>query len=94
MSSTKITVTHAARNLSDVVNRAAYRGEQFLLIKGKKPVAQLGPVMSGKKLRDLPETLAGLPKMMSQEELTAFKQDLHQAKKSVRKESLRDPWAS
>ena len=93
MPSTKITVTHAARNLSDVVNRVVYRGEQFLLIKVKKPVAQLSPIVSGKRLNELPDIIAGLPKM-SNEELVAFKQDLRQASKLSRKESHRDPWAS
>jgi antitoxin (DNA-binding transcriptional repressor) of toxin-antitoxin stability system len=93
MSSTKITVTHAARNLSDVINRVTYRGEQFLLIKGKKPVAQLGPVVSGKKLSELPNIIDGLPKI-GEEELKAFLQDLTQVRELTQHERLRDPWAS
>jgi antitoxin (DNA-binding transcriptional repressor) of toxin-antitoxin stability system len=92
MQSTKITVTQAARNLSDVVNRVVYRGEQFVLIKGNKSVAQLSPVLSGKKLKELPDIIAKLPGMGA-DDLNAFEQDLSQARKTSQKESLRDPWA-
>jgi hypothetical protein len=39
-----LTVTEAARNLSDMVNRAYYQGHSFVLARGKIKVAQLSPV--------------------------------------------------
>jgi antitoxin (DNA-binding transcriptional repressor) of toxin-antitoxin stability system len=39
-----LTVTEAARNLSDMVNRVYYQGYSFVLTRGKVKVAQLSPV--------------------------------------------------
>ena len=38
---TMITVTEAARNLSDVINRVHYQGQTFLLTRGGRIVARL-----------------------------------------------------
>ena len=75
MSSTRISVSDAARKLPHVVDRVVSKGEQFLLIKGKKPVARLVPVIKSKTLRELPEIIAHLPKM-SKEELDDFENDM------------------
>jgi len=93
MSSTKISITQAARNLSEVVNRVAYRGESFLLIKGRKMVAELRPVLSGKKLRELPDILAAMPGL-SEKEKKSFAGDLAHLRKKTRPESVADPWES
>ena len=39
-----LTVTEAARNLSDVINRVYYQGHTFILTRGRVSVAQLTPV--------------------------------------------------
>jgi prevent-host-death family protein len=91
MSSTRITVTDAARKLPDVVDRVANKGEQFLLIKGKKPVARIMPIVTSKKLRELPDIVARLPKM-SGEDLSAFEQDVIKARQLEQMEGLRNPW--
>ena len=39
-----LTVTEAARNLSDMVNRVYYQGQSFVLTRGKVKVAQLSPL--------------------------------------------------
>jgi hypothetical protein len=39
-----LTVTEAARNLSDMVNRVYYQGYSFVLTRGKVKVAQLSPL--------------------------------------------------
>jgi antitoxin (DNA-binding transcriptional repressor) of toxin-antitoxin stability system len=43
MSETVITVTEAARNFADCVNRAHYRNETFVLLKNGVPIARLVP---------------------------------------------------
>ena len=43
MSETIITVTEAARNFADCVNRAHYRNETFVLLKNGVPFARLVP---------------------------------------------------
>lgn len=44
MDETKITATELSRNLSDVLNRAHYRGERFVIERNGEPVATLAPV--------------------------------------------------
>jgi antitoxin (DNA-binding transcriptional repressor) of toxin-antitoxin stability system len=43
MNKVSISVTEAARNFSDCINRARYQGTTFVLHKGGKPVATLTP---------------------------------------------------
>ncbi len=43
MKETTITVTDAARNFADCVNRAFYQNVTFVLLKNGKPVARLTP---------------------------------------------------
>lgn len=40
----KLTVTEAARNFADVVNRSFYRGESTILIRSGEAVARIVPV--------------------------------------------------
>jgi hypothetical protein len=53
-----ISATKLARSISDVLNRIYYRGERFLVQRGGKTVAALGPPASGPI--PLSEVLAGL----------------------------------
>jgi antitoxin (DNA-binding transcriptional repressor) of toxin-antitoxin stability system len=59
---TTVTSTEAARNLSDLLNRARYRGESFVIQRGGEEVARLEPPMPRSKvtLRELVELLANL----------------------------------
>lgn len=75
MATQTISITEAARNFSDFVNRVAYRRESFFLIRGKKTVAELRPVVAGKRLSELAELMQGLPKL-SQEEAKSFQKEL------------------
>jgi prevent-host-death family protein len=47
---TKITATELARNLSDILNRVRYKGEQFIVERNGEPVATLGPPAPGQEL--------------------------------------------
>jgi len=40
---TRISSTELARNLSDILNRALYKGEQFIIQRNGETVATLGP---------------------------------------------------
>ena len=87
-------VTDVARNFADYINRVAYRGEQFVLLRGKKPVAELRPIPAGKQLRELPDLLKALPRL-SEDEANRFARDLARANaEGGAKETLRDPWVS
>ena len=54
-------MTEVARHLAEYINRVAYRGECFVLMRGTKPIAELRPVPAGKRLADLPALCATLP---------------------------------
>jgi len=43
MKKTAVSVTEAARNFADCVNRVHYQNVTFVLLKNGVPVAQLGP---------------------------------------------------
>ena len=93
MQTTTVTVTEVVRNFSDYINRIAYKGERFVLVKGNKPVAELKPLPTGKTLGDLPRLLASLPSL-SKEELTVFSGDVAMVRETAPKEGLKDPWES
>ena len=44
MDERKMTVTEAARNFADVVNRTFYRGESTILFRSGEAVARIAPV--------------------------------------------------
>jgi antitoxin (DNA-binding transcriptional repressor) of toxin-antitoxin stability system len=83
MRRTIITVTDAARNFADCVNRAHYQNVTFVLLKNGSPVARLVPdsekVCGG---RDLAQILghAGL----SKDEAKAWRRDVLTARKTVK----------
>jgi antitoxin (DNA-binding transcriptional repressor) of toxin-antitoxin stability system len=39
-----VSATEAARRFSDLINRASYQGETFVIERGGKPLCQLGPL--------------------------------------------------
>ncbi len=88
-----LSVTEAVRHFSDYVNRVAYRREAFVLRRGKMMLAELRPVPSGRRLGDLPKIIASLP-ALSDDDAKAFSADIQKARANMRREGLKDPWAS
>lgn len=88
-----LSVTEVVRNFSDYVNRVAYRREVFILRRGRQNIAELRPVPSGRRLGDLPAIIAGLPSL-DEADLEAFSEDVSKSRSGLKKEVLRDPWAS
>jgi antitoxin (DNA-binding transcriptional repressor) of toxin-antitoxin stability system len=86
-------VTEVARNFADYINRVAFRGERFTLMRGNKPVAELRPVPSGRRLGELPELLASLPRL-SPDDASALAEDIETARSELSEQPLSDPWAS
>ena len=93
MSTKILTVTEAVRNFSDYVSRVAYRHETFVLRKGKKSVAELRPLPTGRRLGDLPAVLRSVPHL-SEDDAVAFAKDVSTARAGLASGELRDPWAS
>lgn len=58
-----LTVTEAARHFANNLNRVAHRAENFVLVQGNKPVAELYPLPTGKKPAELPALCASLPSL-------------------------------
>ncbi len=86
MKTVSISVTEAARNFADCVNRARYQGTTFVLHKGGKPVARIVP--EGEKPttgRELAQTLRERLKdvHLSDEEAAAWQRDLEDARKML-----------
>ncbi len=86
-------VTEVARNFADYINRVAFRGERFTLMRGNKPVAELRPVPSGGRLGELPELLASLPRL-SPDDASALAEDIEAARSELSEQPLSVPWAS
>jgi len=82
-----ISVTEAARNFADCVNRAHYQNVTFVLLKNGTPFARLVPdnvpenakVCSG---RDLAEVLAKIE--LPEEAARAWRRDLQAARQSLK----------
>lgn len=89
----KVIVSEAVRNFADYINRVAYRGESFTLVRGNKPVAELAPVVAGRRLGDLPYLLDSLPPL-GEDEARDLADDIASARKDLSSAPIRDPWAS
>jgi hypothetical protein len=83
MKKTVISVTEAARNFADCVNRAHYQNITFVLLKNGSPFARLVPddekVCVG---RELAEALAKTE--LPEDEARAWHRDLHTARKILK----------
>ena len=88
----EVSVTQAARGFADVVNRVFYRRERFVLTKGGRPVAEIGPLRGAPVLtaRDLLGMWSSAPHL-SPEEAEAFAADVASAREALT-ERGRDPW--
>lgn len=71
----EISITEAARNFSDFINRVAYRQESFFLVRGKRAVAELKPVAAGRRLPELARLLEDCPQVAAGE-WNGFRQDI------------------
>jgi prevent-host-death family protein len=89
MSDTAISVTEAARNFAEYVNRVHQRRQTFVLVKNGVPVARLVPVVEPVCCgRELVEVLARVE--LSPAEARAWRRDLKAARKCLK--PPRDAW--
>ena len=83
METKKISVTDAARNFADCVNRAHYQNVTFVLLKNGSPVARLVPdnekVCTG---RELAEVLAKVE--LSNAEAANWHRELKKSRKALK----------
>jgi prevent-host-death family protein len=89
MKKTVISVTEAARNFSECVNRVRYQKMTFVLLKNGTPVARLVPEQ--KKSCTGRELAAALRKVdLSETEARAWHRDLMAARKALK--PPKDKW--
>jgi hypothetical protein len=80
---TIITVTEAARNFADCVNRSHYQNVTFVLLKNGSPFARLVPDNEKVCLgRDLSEAL--VQSELSTDEAKAWRRDVQAARKPLK----------
>jgi len=78
-----ISVTEAARNFADCVNRVHYRNQIFVLVKNGKPLARLIPEKEKKCTgRELAAALAAVE--LTPAEFAAWNKDLKKARKILK----------
>jgi prevent-host-death family protein len=89
MKTTTISVTEAARNFADCVNRVRYQNVSYVLLKNGIPVARLVP--EGKKVCTGPELAEALRKVdLPESEARAWHRDLVAARKALK--PAKDKW--
>ena len=93
MHAISLSLTEVVRNFSEYVNRVAYRGERFILLKGRKPIAELRPIHTGIRLGELEALLHSLP-ALTPVEAEALAADMQAARTQLPQETLRNPWQS
>jgi antitoxin (DNA-binding transcriptional repressor) of toxin-antitoxin stability system len=83
MKTTPISVTEAARNFADCVNRVHYQNVTFVLLKNGTPVARLVP--ERKKAGSVRKLAAALREFeLSPEEARAWNRDLRAARRILK----------
>ncbi len=93
MPTTTLSVTEMVRGFADYMNRVAYRGERFVLVKGRKPIAEIRPIAAGRLLGELEAVLQSLPQL-TPAEAESFAADLDAMRATLADQGLRDPWQS
>ena len=89
MKPTPISVTEAARNFAECVNRVRYQNVSFVLLKNGRPVARIVPEQQ--KRCTGPELAEALRKVdLSESEARAWHRDLMAARKALK--PPKDKW--
>jgi antitoxin (DNA-binding transcriptional repressor) of toxin-antitoxin stability system len=86
----RVNVTQAARQLSDLLNRVAYQGASFELIRGGRRIARLVPAGPPERVKvsELNAIFARLPKLG--DDAATFGRDIADAQAAIVPD--RDPW--
>lgn len=89
-----IQATEAVRKFSEILNTIKFKGEHYIIQRGGKPVAFMGPVGEAKKERTLGE-LKGLLERLPRlgKEAAAFEQDIEDIRNHQPTLPAGEPWA-
>ncbi|MGA3128486.1 MAG: hypothetical protein ABSD13_17425 [Candidatus Korobacteraceae bacterium] len=83
MKTTAISVTEAARNFADCVNRAYYQNVTFVLLRNGSPVARLVPD-GGKTCSGRDLALVLRQTQLAENEARAWRRDLQAARRTLK----------
>ena len=89
-----ILATDAARRFSELLSAVKFRAERYVILRGGKPVAAIGPVEGaphGATLADLATLLRQLPSLG--DDRVRFRQDLKKLRTKQPAPPRRSPWA-
>lgn len=87
----KKTVTEVARNFSHLINNVSYNHDTIILIRGKKEVAELRPVLSGLPVEDFLNVIKSSPHL-SESGAESYSEDIEEIRKTMNEDSGKDPW--
>ncbi|MEW6669774.1 MAG: antitoxin [Thermodesulfobacteriota bacterium] len=88
-----VTATEAVRDFSGLLNTIRFKGETYIIKRGGKPIASIGPVREAsvsKRLKDLKGILLELPRMG--DELDPFEKDLIEVRRNQPSLPEEEPW--
>ena len=88
---THIAITKFARALADFINLVCYRKESFILLRGKRAVAEIRPVTKNMSLEDL-SILLRSNRILNGDESMNFLDDVRNIKKEASKDKGKDKW--
>ncbi|MBA3421318.1 MAG: type II toxin-antitoxin system Phd/YefM family antitoxin [Thermoleophilaceae bacterium] len=83
----RITATEASRNFSELLNRARYGGESFLVERNGEAVAEIRPARKGSTVADAIDFLKTTPLPDPD-----FKRDMLKIIAERKRDYPRDPW--
>ena len=89
----RISATRAVRDFSEVLNTIKFKGVQYIIERGGKPIASMRSVdekTDTMTLDNLKALLKKLPRL--EEELDTFASDLEEISRNQPLVSTRDPW--
>lgn len=96
-----VTATDAVRKFSELLNFVRYKGENYTIVRGGKPVAALGPLVTAperkpvekfeaRRLEEFRKILKSLPKLGAEEE--NFERDVKKALQFQPSLPKKSPW--
>jgi prevent-host-death family protein len=86
----RLSIQEVGEHFEEYVHRVEDQGASVFLTRGGQPVAELRPIPKMKRLRELPEILASLPRL-SEDEAASFAADLDTARAEIAGSPL-NPW--
>jgi prevent-host-death family protein len=77
-----ISATEMVRKFSEILNSVRYRGDSYMIVRGGKPVASIGPIQTPireRTLGELKEVLKNIPRLGDETE--SFENDIEKIMK-------------